>query len=147
MNRDSKHNTPQNTISLNARPLSPLLSLPPSSHSGQKIEDTHQALTAPNAAVAPPVPLLDTPSTAGCQQAQAQDQGLEDSSDIRSPEPSPDSNGGHSEGSTTMAIPGAAEKYKERESRPVTGVVVHTAAELSLLWDPSHSAKIASYKS
>lgn len=27
------------------------------------------------------------------------------------------------------------------------GVVVHTAAELSLLWDPSHSAKIASYKS
>lgn len=56
MNRDSKHNTPQNTISLNARPLSPLLSLPPSSHSGQKIEDTHQALTAPNACCCSPSP-------------------------------------------------------------------------------------------
>ncbi|KAK5864638.1 hypothetical protein PBY51_015867 [Eleginops maclovinus] len=53
-----------------------------------------------------------------------------------------------SDGSTsTMAAPCAAEKYKERESRAVAGVVVHSAAELSLLWDPSHSAKIASYKS
>ncbi|KAG8003930.1 hypothetical protein GBF38_007955 [Nibea albiflora] len=63
---------------------------------------------------------------------------------------STDSNHGHSDGSTTStmaAAPGAAEKYKERESRAVTGVVVHTAAELSLHWDPSHSAKIASYKS
>lgn len=47
----------------------------------------------------------------------------------------------------TMAAPSAAEKYKKEESWAVTGVVVHTAAELSLLWDPSHSAKIASYKS
>lgn len=60
----------------------------------------------------------------------------------------PDSNHGYSDGSTTtMAAPRAAEKYKERESWALTGVVVHTAAQLSLLWDPSHSAKIASYKS
>lgn len=51
----SEHKDPH-TISLNARPLSSLLSLLPSSHSGQKIEDTHQALTDPSAAVAPQSP-------------------------------------------------------------------------------------------
>lgn len=44
------------------------------------------------------------------------------------------------------SIPPAAEQERENQAG-ACGVSVHATAEPSLLWDPSHSAKIASYKS
>lgn len=48
---------------------------------------------------------------------------------------------------STIAAPSVAEDLEAWESRAVTGVAMQTAAQLSLLWDPSHSAENASYKS
>lgn len=65
VNRVREHNSKNRKLPASPcmlPPSSPLSLLLPSSHSGQKIEDTHQALTGPKAS--------DTPSAAGWQQAQ-----------------------------------------------------------------------------
>lgn len=125
------------SLLLNARPLSPLLSSQPSSHSGQKIEDTHRALTGPVA----PQSLCQTHLQ---QLAVSRPRGAPSgASGTLAWTPAAGARGGVAPRGCSRCSRG---KIKS-ERRPVSGVIVHAAAELSLLWDPSHSAKIASYKS
>lgn len=123
--------------SLNTKPSTPPSRKPPpssfhsflqtSSHSGQKIEDTHQVLLCGK-----PAPVL----TSSFNSRRAPEAGRWQKHQPLT----------HSVTSTIAAL-SVAEDLEAWESRPVTGVAMQTAAQLSLLWDPSHSAEIASYKS